>query len=141
MIRIKSGVYGAKDGMKRSSDDPFSLSVEEEARLVARGVAEYVAETAPIGFDETPPELPELPDGVTAIPEYSAGMTAKELRDIGKMCGLTFKVGMSKEQMVAALDAHIEAHTVDEAEPVTEDTEEVAPDEDAPTFDASEAVQ
>lgn len=88
----------------------------------------------PIGFDEQPPELPELPDGVTAIPEYSEDMTAKELRDIGKLCGLTFKAGITKKEMVDALDAHIEANMVE--------GELGAPgDELAPSFDAAEAVQ
>lgn len=151
MIRIISGVYGGKNGVKRPGDKPFSLSPAEEARLVARKVAAYVEEPAavlnndapdmipdmappaepvgesiddgtPIGFDEQP----ELPDGVIAIPEYSVDMKATELREIGKLCGLTFKVGMTKEDMVAALDAHIAANMVE--------------DDDAPTFDAAEAV-
>ena len=42
MIRLISGVYGAEDGMKRPKDGPFSLTDNEEARLVSRGVAEYV---------------------------------------------------------------------------------------------------
>ena len=138
MIRMTSGVYGSKDP-KRPDDGPFELPAEQEARLVARGVAKYVdapaaADHAPIGFDETPeaPGLSDLPEDVTPIPEYHTGMTAKELRDIGKLCGLTFKVGMSKEEMVAALDEHIQENTVDPDEP-----EEV---DDAPTFDPADAV-
>ena len=153
MIRMISGVYGGKDGVKRPGDKPFSLSPAEEARLVARKVAvyvdtpapapvdDYVPEDAPIGFDETPPEdfvegddeLPELPEGVIAIPEYSVAMKATELREIGKLCGLNFKVGMTKEEMVAALDKHIEENMVDD--------EEFTDPEDAPTFDAAEAVE
>jgi hypothetical protein len=57
-------------------------------------------------------------------------MKAAELREIGALCGLTFKVGMTKAEMVAALDKHIEENTV------VDET----PDEDAPTFDAAEAV-
>jgi hypothetical protein len=48
------------------------------------------------------------------------------------MCGLTFKVGMTKKAMVEALDAYIEAHT---------DDEPVDDGEPAPSFDAAEAVQ
>ena len=145
MIQMKSGVYGGKggkDGMKRASDGPFTLSAEEEARLVTRGVAKYV--NVP-GVVE---ELPELPDGVAGIPEYNAGMTAKRLREIGKMCGLTFRVGMTKEEMVAALDAHIEANMVedpdsilDDADDESEEEETEETEEDAPSFDAAEAVQ
>ena len=61
-------------------------------------------------------------------------MTVKELRDIGKLCGLTFKIGMTKKEMVDALDANIEADIV-EGDP------EGPVDEPAPSFDAAEAVQ
>lgn len=153
MIQIICGVYGGKDGVKRPGDKPFTLSPAEEARLVARKVAVYVnaptiapedediPDDAPIGFDETPPEdfdMDDLPDGVIAIPEYSVDMKAAELREIGKLCGLTFKVGMSKEEMAAALDKHIEENMVDDEEFVDADT--IDP-EDAPIFDAAEAVE
>ena len=152
MIKIICGVYGGKDGVKRPGDEPFSLSPEEEARLVARKVAVYVNESAaeapqdedslddaPIGFDETPPEdLDELPEGVIGIPEYSVDMKPTELREIGKLCGLTFKVGMSKQEMVDALDKFFDENLVDDDEIVDADT--IDP-EDAPTFDAAEAVE
>lgn len=156
MIKIICGVYGGADGLKRPGDKPFSLSPEEEARLVARKVAayvneppteapqdddsqdEYIPDDAPIGFDEMPPEdLDELPEGVIGIPEYSVEMKASELREIGKLCGLSFKVGMSKQEMVDALDKHIEENMVDDEEFIDADT--IDP-EDAPTFDAAEAV-
>lgn len=147
MIEIICGVYGGKNGMKRPGDGAFSLPADEEARLVARKVARYVGtpaqadteddlpgdvnDSAPIGFDEMPP----LPEGVIGIPEYSVDMKATELREIGKLCGLTFKVGMTKEEMVAELDKHIEENMVDDEEIID------AALEDAPTFDAAEAVE
>ena len=153
MIQIICGVYGGADGMKRPGDKPFSLSPAEEARLVARKVAVYVGVPAgestqdedtqdedtqddttndgtPIGFGEMPP----LPEGVTAIPEYSVDMKMDQLREIGKLCGLTFKVGMSKQEMVDALDKHIEEHMVEDEDAT------VAPD-DVPTFDPTGAVE
>lgn len=135
MIKMKAGTFGLPvDGVVKpmtKDSGPFNAGAEQEDRLVKLGLAEYVGE----------PELPELPDGVVAIPEYSVENTANELREIGKLCGLTFKVGMTKAEMVAALDAHIEANTVEGVE-VNEDGEITVPeDEDAPTFDASEAVQ
>ena len=142
MIKMVAGVFGLPVGngiveRKTKDSEPFTASAEQEARLVKLGLARYVdapAEAAePIGFDETPDEgaeLPELPDGVVGIPEYSVDMKAAELREIGALCGLTFKVGMSKADMVAALDKHIEENTVDDE----------TPDDDAPTFDAAEAV-
>ena len=138
--------------MKRPGDKPFSLSPEEEARLVARKVAvyvndqpteapqdDYIPDDAPIGFDEMPPDdLDELPEGVIGIPEYSVEMKVSELREIGKLCGLAFKVGMSKQEMVDALGKHIEENMVDDEEFIDADT--IDP-EDAPTFDAAEAVE
>ena len=140
MIQMKSGTFGLSVNgfVKAMTKDsgPFVASEEQEARLVKLGLAVYVDED-PIGFDETPDDLP---DGVVGIPEYSIDNTANELREIGKLCGLTFKVGMTKADMVAALDAHIAENTVDGVE-VNEDGEiAVAEDEDAPTFDASQAV-
>lgn len=148
MIKMIAGRFGLLvDGIVKGMDKnspPFEASEEQEARLVEQGLAEYVTDPAPIGFDDMPPEdgeITDLPDGVTGIPEYSEETSAKELREIGKLCGLTFKVGMSKADMIAALDAHIEANMVDGVE-VNEDGEiTVADGEDAPTFDPSEAVQ
>ena len=149
MIKMIRGVFGLPvNGIvvaKDKNSEPFSASEEQEKRLVERGFAEYVdgVDTlTPIGFDEIPEgdaleddsnELPELPEGVTAIPEYSEDMKQSELREIGAMCGLTFKVGMTKKEMVAALDAHIEANMVE--------GDALEDDEEAPEFDALEAVQ
>lgn len=137
MIKIIKGVYGfmSENGIvrpKTSEDEPFSLPVEQEARLVDLGVAEYVHTEdvgAPIGFDETPPELP---DGVTGIPEYNTGMKADELRAIAKDMGLTFKVGTTKAEMVEAMDKFLEENVVDGVD---------AEDVDLPDFDPTEAVE
>ena len=154
MVQIVRGVYGHYIGgrvvAKDKNSAPFELSPEQEERLVKAGVAEYVNlpvnapdedgegvpdedgnTEAPIGFDE-------LPEDVVGIPEYSVESSAKELREIGKMCGLTFPATMTKADMVAALDKHIEENTVDGVD-IDEDGEGV-PDEDAPTFDAADAV-
>lgn len=148
MIKMIRSTYGLPvNGVVKPMDKnsgPFNAGEAQEKRLVERGYAVYVDDvvegaddSAPIGFGETPPqdfeELPELPEGVTAIPEYNADMKQTELREIGAMCGLTFPVGMTKKEMVAALDAHIEANMVE--------GDEFEDDDDAPEFDASEAVQ
>lgn len=168
MVQIVRGVYGHYIGgrvvRKDKDSKPFELSPEQEERLVEAGIAEYVnlpvnspdddgagvpdeggnaapeggegvlegvKIDAPIGFDE-------LPEDVVGIPEYSVESSAKELREIGKLCGLTFPATMSKADMVDALDKHIEENTVDGVD-IDEDGEGV-PDEDAPTFDAADAV-
>ena len=157
MIKIVQGVYGFldKNGIvrpKTKADEPFELAPEQEARLVRLGVAAYVGNTEneqepedteevdteneqePIGFDETPPsdfdddakiDEAEVVEEIVDI----ATLNVKKLRALGKEYGLTFKVGMTKDEMVTAI-------TTAQAE-VAEDEES----EPAPTFDASEAVQ
>lgn len=150
MIKIVQGVYGFLDNNgivrpKTEADEPFELTPEQEARLVKLGVAQYVEtvndeqepedtdtedtegvetedEQEPIGFDETPPEDFEEE-------KLLKDMNVKELRALGKEYGLTFKVGMTKDEMVEAISTA---------------QAEIAEDEDsepAPVFDASEAVQ
>ena len=140
MIKIVRGVYGFmdKDGIvrpKTAADAPFELLSEQEERLVRLGVAEYVGdvngeelreieqeeievEQDPIGFDEMPEEEPAL-----------SKLSVKELREIGREYGLTFKVGTSKADMIKAIEtAEAELSAVDDDS------------EPAPMFDASEAV-
>ena len=128
MIKIVRGVYGFldKDGIvrpKTEADAPFELLPEQEARLVRLGVAEYVGaqpntEEEQVVDDEPVVEVP--------LSEY----TVKELRELGKEYGLTFKVGASKADMVKAIEqAEADLNISDED------------DENAPVFDASEAVQ
>lgn len=140
MIEMIAGVFGLPIKNKNGetirvkgmgpSDGPFSATPEREAELVKMGIARYVKEQeadggapddnsgAPIGFDETPPE-------------YSIEMKADELREIGKLYGLTFKVGMRKDEMVAQLDALFAGA----------DSEDKEADGGAPTFDPADAVQ
>ena len=142
MIRIICGVYGGKNGVKRPGDKPFSLTPAEEARLVALKVAayvdapapapadDYVPEDAPIGFDEMPPEdYAEDAEDEAEIMEEPIDletMTAKELRELGKDYGLTFKANDKRSTMIEAITAAQAA---------------LAVAEDAPTFDAAEAVE
>lgn len=142
MIRIIKGVYGhvpnPDTGIvvpKTSKGEPFSLSPEQEKRLVSIGVAEYVdAPAAPaISELEAAPEAPEAeaaPEAPAAEPETSLDdMSAKELREYGKALGLTFRVGMTKAEMREAIE-------VAEAEAESEPEDDEAP----PAFDAAEAV-
>lgn len=134
MIKIKQGVYGhLVDGRvypKDSTSAPFELSEAQEARLVGLGVAIYVDGGSPA-----------LPEGGTAAPLYSVDMKADELRAIAKDMGLTFKVGMSKAEMVEALEAHTKTGT-EETGDDTDTPEEPGDDsEQPPAFDAAEAVE
>lgn len=129
-IRITKGVFPWNNGFVRAGDLPIEVDEALTRRLVEeKGVAEYVT---PSPVDET--DAPDLPDGVTGIPEYSVKNTKAELQEIAALCGLTFDSEMTKAEMVSALDAHIEANMVEGVE-VTESGEL------APKFDAAEAVQ
>jgi hypothetical protein len=127
-IKITAGVFGWNRGqtyeLVKAGDPPIEVEDALATRLVGNGVAEYV--TPPV--KEETPDLPDLPDGVVGIPEYSTRNTVKELQEIAALCGITFEEGMTKAQMVEALDQHIADNLVEG-------------DEAAPTFDAAEAVQ
>ena len=143
MIRIKCGTCGTSQGYKTAADGKLTLSREEEARLVARGVADYVtrpvlnavpdAGTPAGGMEQDGQGIP-LPDSENAaegmaedggnIPAYSMDMKADSLRSLMKQHDIPCRVGMSKAEMVAALDAVFH--------PAAEDREETAADGEAP---------
>ena len=145
MIKMIRGVFGLPvNGIVKAMDKnsgAFEAGDEQEARLVRLGLAikvedgepantieETVDTDTPIGFDETPPEDFDETEAVEEIVDLKA-LSAKELREIGKQYGLTFKVGMTKDDMAAAIEkAQAEAVEVEDGEP-------------APVFDAAEAVQ
>lgn len=161
MIEMIAGVYGlrvengknAKGETKYRikgmgpNDGPFSVDPEQEARLVKLGLARYVEQVQveekksdtedeqvqveessdPIGFDEMPPEDGEVDEAeiVEEIIDLET-LSAKELRVLGKEYGLTFKANDKKSDMIEAItEAQSQAAEIDE---------------DAPTFDAAEAV-
>ena len=132
MIKMIRGVFGLPvNGIVKAMDKnspPFEARPEKEAELVAKKFAVYVDgvdTSAPIGFDETPPAGDEL-----------EGMNAKELRAYGKEFGLTFRVGLSKAEMLSAI-REVLAGGEEEA-PAGDELEE---EDESPEFDASEAVQ
>lgn len=139
MIRLISGVYGAGDGLKRPKDGPFSLTDNEEARLVSRGVAEYV-------FDRTTlPAAPSRTESV-GVMRYDEGMTMKQLRGIADYLGLDTSKLRSKRDVVKLLDAHFASAGTGE-EPPEEDPPEEPPEEEtgeadpeAPSLGAEEPM-
>ena len=134
MIQLKSGFYGSRNLLIRPEDGPFSLPKADEERLVKRGVAEYV-------------------QGKEAVNPFE-GLKTPELRAIAKANGLTFRFGMTNAEMAAYLQTHkakfvkpaeevpvVEPVVEPEPAPVVEEETEEVPAEDAPTFDAAEAVK
>lgn len=153
MIEMIAGVFGMpiKDKSGKTirikgmgpGDGPFSVSPEREAELVAKKIAryvddvaadpdeDYVSNDAPIGFDETPPadfvgdDAEDEAEIVEEIVDLKS-LSAKELREMGKEYGLTFKANTKREEMIEKIAAA---------------QFELADGEDAPSFDASEAVE
>lgn len=138
MIKIVKGTYGYldKNGIvkgKTSKDEPFSLSKEQEKRLVDLGVAVYIDEKAVETVEKYVDgaeldELLESTPGLEVVPEYNVEMKATELREIAKGLGLTFPVGTTKAEMVAEMDAVIDENMVDD-------------DMKLPEFDPTEALE
>lgn len=135
MIQMIAGVFGLKmpDGTNKPMDknsDPFEATPEQEARLIRLGMAvrvDHIDTDTPIGFDEMPPVEDEAEEETAEVDLEE--LTAKELREIGKQYGITFKANASKAVMIEAIKA-------------AQSDDDVAEDdgEDAPSFDASEAV-
>lgn len=116
LIRIINGTYGHRpEGTKRvipkrPGDKPFEVPDEIAKRLVEDKIAV--------------PAQREMQDSVSSpetsaanFPEYSGETKMDELRAIASEFGLSFRVGMTKAEMVALLDEHFakyeEAETVE----------------------------
>jgi hypothetical protein len=121
LIKIVNGTYGHKAPGARSvypksaGDPPFEVDDAKADRLVTLGVAAYVT------TDENPGKAVSTPDsgenktetGKAAPegneggkPSYNSKMRADELKELLKKYGLSYRVGMSKDVMVAALDEY-----------------------------------
>lgn len=90
----------------------------------------------------------QLPEGVEAVPEYSAEDSKEKLLEIAAQLGVEVKKTASKAQIVAALDAEIAANTVDGetadallAQKKAQDAEDAADDtEDAEAENAAQSA-
>ena len=122
MIYITCGTCGTSQGYKTSADGALSLPVREEARLVSRGVAEYV--TRPV-TGEAPNALPEPLPGGAELPENAGDepdadeesgdeaaqlerMTKAELERMARDLGLDASAARTKRELavlIAAADA------------------------------------
>lgn len=148
MIEMIAGTFGlpVNGSIKAMTNKsgPFKASAEQEDRLVGMGLARYVeqsqdapapgpepvveVDTDPVGFNDSHPEDDDLPEDVELVD--LSELTAKELREVGKEYGLTFKGNASKADMIQAIT---EAQAAEAAESADED-------EPGPDFDPSEAV-
>lgn len=136
-IRIINGTYGHKPaGSKyimpvRAGDPPIMVKADKAAGLVTKGIAAYVYEGKNVANKEVatanepdngvePVDTPAEPEPplkgeleALEIPEYNTDMKAAELREIMDDCGITFRVGMTKADMVKALDEYFEGDIED----------------------------
>lgn len=154
MIVMICGVCGGKNGMKRASDGPFSLSPAEEERLVRRGVAAYVPEepvspvaTLHVGDDDnekgvntddenTAADGQETPDSESGEKVYLdreqlAAMDYNELKKLAADMGAK-PASQKKEDLIAAIAAiPVEPGPAEEQHAPDDDEEppEVTPEE------------
>ncbi|MCF8017834.1 MAG: hypothetical protein K9L62_00415 [Vallitaleaceae bacterium] len=149
---------------KQAGDPPFEVEDSKAERLVSLGVAAYVDN--PVKTVDTtkkedvngvataikgnngqstgvnPPKEDNSSNGAEStqdIPEYNADMKAAELREIMEECGLTYKVGMSKADMVDALDAYFEEEA-ENTEKTSDPGNEAEDAETPPDFGAEDTV-
>lgn len=130
-IKIKSGFFGWKHdkGYKlvQAGDPPISVDAAVAQRLVEKlHIAEYV-------------EVKEVPAG-----DELDTMNPQNLRALGKEHGLTFPFGATKSEMANAIrKAMNQADTENVDDKADDSAEEVVEGDadEAPTFDAAEAVQ
>lgn len=138
---------------KRAGDPPFEVEDAEAERLVAMGVAAYAdiepvatppkQEEDDETGDDTPegdtganveetsdPDDAEIPDGTEddagedeEKPHYDVEMKMPEIRELMEQHGLPYKVGMTKAEMVAALDDYFDGEVEDAEEPPELDAE------------------
>ena len=126
MIRIISGNYGGK---KTPKDPPFILTDAEEARLVRRGVAEYVYEQEPANA---------APEGFNS-PAYDMSMTEKQLRGLAEYHGVDVSKLRGKQKIIDALDKYFAEMqpSADEDEGNGADDNDAPEDPDAPQLNAA----
>lgn len=121
MIQIKCGTCGTSQGYKTPKDGAISLPISEEARLVSRGVADYVTRpiigtvpsvATPAGGEEADGAGVDLPDGVEGAegeeiarldPEQLKELTNAKLRKLAEDMGIDTTKLKTKPQLIAAI--------------------------------------
>lgn len=115
-VKIISGTYGYNDGKhiipKNRQSGVFALEDKEAERLVELEVAVYA--DVPKKSDKNEDIPSEVQDDTGENGEefaeadlsYTENSTVSELRNVGKAVGLTFPVGTTKKDMLAALDSY-----------------------------------
>ena len=114
MVQMISGVYGGKDGLKRPSDGPFSLTPAKEARLVARGVARYVLTDKEAAAAAEPRRAVSATDPAPAPVQddpqpFADGdlmdLTKAELLEMAQKLGLDARKCRNKSEIIALIES------------------------------------
>ena len=137
-IKIIAGSYGYRAEGASSvtlitkQHPPVVVSDEEAERLIALGVAVIVESDLPLVRPAQPPVDPAQPPVDPAHPEYSMKNKAYELKALMDEFELPYEEGITKQQMVDALDAYFET-------PADEEEDEEEPGQ-APDLSAQNTV-
>ncbi len=127
LVKIIKGFYGLKTNngirAKGIDDVAFELDDVEANRIIELGIAKYAEKTTvatlenhtvnkKIGDSTIEKEIlakNDFNNNDIDIPKYDSTSSVSDLRAIAKDVGITFKVGMSKSDMIAALDEYFGA--------------------------------
>lgn len=103
----ESVVIKTRESAPFEEDDALSLKMIEKGVLIEAG---KVKETV-----SKPAEPVEVAKEAEPLPEINLGdMTLKELKELAKDCGVTFRIGMNKAALIEAIEKALD----EEAEPV-----------------------
>lgn len=98
MVKIIKGTYGHYDGHKvipiNEKSGPQSFDPEVEARLVKKGVAEYI-DDAPAAGNNTD----------TGMPAYNMDMKLDELKKIAEAYGVDASKAKAKKAVIDMIEA------------------------------------
>lgn len=114
MIRIVSGTYGHRAGnvtKTLKAGDIIELDMKAEARLVKRGIAEYVGTAMPVQTEEQD----KIQNGIE-LPDYDESMKMDELKEIAEAYSVDASKMRSKKEIISALDAALATMQVPETE-------------------------
>lgn len=104
MIRIISGTYGHRAGSATKTlkaGDIIELDASAEARLVKRGIAQYIGVAAHVPQVDTQEDI----QTATALPDYDESMKLDVLREIAEAYEVDASKMRSKKEIIAAIDA------------------------------------
>lgn len=149
-IQMIAGTFGYKNKSgfiepKTPASGPFSLTEEQEKRLVKSGVAKYVENSADGGDPLVSQNTPQNPtDGQTvSIPTNLQTLKNEVLKEIADQLGID-TTDLERKEIIAKIKEVQEAKAKEQPEATDDgdDEDEIIDDgEEAPVFDPTEAIK